>query len=235
MIDTDLLRKYALTFNIDITQRELDQFSLYATILLDWNQKMNLTAITEPEDIVIKHFLDSLMLLPLLEKENTSLIDIGSGAGFPGIPLKIMRPSLNLTLLDSQEKKVDFLKFLSQSLDQKNLCIHGRAEALSRENAFREAFDYAVARAVASLNILCELSLPFIKQGGFFLACKGPGLEAEMTGIKEALAKLGGNIVDRLFINLPNENTRSIAVIKKISQTPAKYPRIYGKIVKSPL
>lgn len=230
------LKTYAQEYGIPLTQEMLEQFTRYASMLVEWNQRMNLTTITDEEGIVIKHFLDSLLVMKAVEpKQGVSLIDVGTGAGFPGVPLKIGRPDLQLLLLDSLQKRVGFLTELSTALGQQNKVLHGRAEECGRKSELREQFDFATARAVASLPALCEYCLPFVKIGGTFVALKGYDIEQEAQQSQRAIHELGGELADIQKFILPQENRRAIVVIKKISHTPPKYPRIAVKITKSPL
>lgn len=230
------LEKHACEYGITVTPEICACFELYAETLIRWNERINLTAITEPEEIALKHFLDSLLPLKAVEfPQNASLIDVGTGAGFPGIPLKLLRPDLRLTLLDSLNKRTIFLTEISAALKQHNAIIHGRAERVGRDPGFRESFDIAAARAVAALPALCEYCLPFIKTGGIFLALKGPGIAREAAEAKNAISLLGGEIADIKSFILPPDNERNIVIIKKISHTPSKYPRISVKIPKKPL
>jgi 16S rRNA (guanine(527)-N(7))-methyltransferase RsmG len=230
------LETYAAQYGIPLTPEQLRQFALYAELLLDWNTRMNLTAITKPEEIAVKHFLDSLLLLKYTEiPENESVIDVGTGAGFPGLPLKIVRPDLRLTLLDSSAKRVTFLREAAKALGLEAGAIHGRAEELGQKPGHRERYGLVTARAVAALPILCEYCLPFTSVGGVFVALKGPGIHAEAEDAKAALAKLGGKLLSIDEYELPNQNRRTIVLVQKISQTPAGYPRTHAKIAKRPL
>lgn len=230
MINKELLQGY----RPDVSDKQAEQFDIYADTLVQWNEKMNLTGITEPDEIVIKHFVDSLMLLDYCEiPQGASVIDVGTGAGFPGIPLLIARNDIQLTLMDSLQKR---LTFLDEVLKQTNLTaqtLHGRAEELGNDSALRESFDFATARAVAPLNILCEYCMPFVKVGGYFVALKGSS--DEIDDALNAIAQLGGELVSNTAYKLPNDDGRSIVIIKKISQTLTKYPRRSKKIQNSPL
>lgn len=233
---SQILEKYASDCGIAATPEMFGQFELYAEMLLEWNKKINLTAITAPEEIAVKHFLDSLLPLMAMDfPQGASLIDVGTGAGFPGVPLKILRPDLRLTLLDSLKKRTVFLSELSVALGQDNAIIHGRAEQYGRSHGFRESFDFASARAVAALPSLCEYCLPFVKPGGVFIALKGPGAAQEVSDAGRAVELLGGGPLGIKSFILPPNNERNIVIIKKISQTPLKYPRMSVKISKKPL
>jgi len=205
-------------------------------MLLSWNEKMNLTAITRPDEIVEKHFLDSLLLLAAKEiPTGVRWVDVGTGAGFPGIPLKIARPDIRLTLLDSLQKRTTFLTELSRELGQDNEVIHGRAEELAHDSAYREAFDYASARAVAALPLLCEVCLPYLREGGVFCAMKGPDSQTEAEAAKAGVALLGGGEIKQSSFQLPVSGGRMIYLIEKSSQTPLKYPRKFNQMTKKPL
>ena len=214
-------------------------FQLYEQILLRENAKYNLTAITDPEEIRQKHFADSLALLDgeqNLLPAKASLLDVGSGGGFPGVPLKIERPDISLTLLEATGKKAAFLRLLTEELGLEAEVIHARAEACSHEPAYREQFDVVTARAVAALPLLCELCLPFVKPGGVFVAYKGPIDKAreELGGAKNAIKLLGAQ-VEVLLGEETNYGGRTRIVLRKISQTPANYPRNFGLMRKKPL
>lgn len=231
-----ILKTYAEECGISLDERMLADFETYAALMLDWNTRLNLTAITDREGIIVKHFLDSLLLLRALDLPgNASLIDVGTGAGFPGVPLKIVRPDLELTLLDSLQKRVRFLQELSDVLGQQNRVLHGRAEERGRDPGMREGFDIATARAVAALPVLCEYCLPFVRVGGTFAALKGWDVDEEARGAANALKLLGGEVVGIRRFTLPLDNRRSIVLVRKRSQTPPKYPRISAKIKGAPL
>lgn len=218
-------------------ENQLEQFQTYAKLLLEWNEKMNLTAITEKKEIVTKHFVDSLYGLPFLENSDR-LIDVGTGAGFPGIPLKIARPDLSLTLLDSLNKRLTFLNEVIQSLGLSDTkTVHARAEeGATKKSPLRESFDCATARAVASLSVLSEYCLPYVKVGGVFLAYKGGDVEEECKASKNAVCTLGGEISEILKYTIPETDiTHSIVVIQKTKTTLDIYPRQNGKISKKPL
>lgn len=229
----------------DLTQKagfslfdtQLAQFARYAELLTEWNEKMNLTAITEPYEVATKHFVDSLYGLPYLAAGDR-LIDVGTGAGFPGIPLKIARPDLSLTLLDSLNKRLNFLNTVIENLtlaDTKT--VHARAEeGAFKKSPLREQFDVAVSRAVAQLNSLVEYCLPYVKVGGTFLAYKGSDIEEECKNAKNAVKTLGGETIDIVKYTIPTTDiTHSLVVIKKIKPTADIYPRQQGKITKKPL
>lgn len=229
--------------SVPLNGESIRAFTTYAHLLRDWNEKMNLTNITDDEGIAIRHFLDSLTLVPHLEaemknlrKSSLSLIDVGTGAGFPGIPLKVALPSLEVTLLDSLKKRVAFLEEVCSQLKLSGITtIHLRAEDAGRDKDYREKFDVSTARAVAALPVLCEYCLPFVKKGGIFLAMKGQ-LEEELGSAQKAIARLGGDIENVHHFYLPGtEMKRSIVVIRKTHKTPEAYPRKAGKPEKEPI
>ena len=239
----EILKHGTEKMGIEISQYQIEQFIKYKDVLLEWNQKMNLTAITEEREIIIMHFLDSISCLqteylPIRPTgESVRLIDVGTGAGFPGIPLKIMLPEIKLTLLDSLKKRIGFLEEVSKDLGLDGVeFIHGRAEDFGKNKNYREKYNCVVSRAVAALNILTEYCLPFVKVGGYFICQKGPKLTEEMEEAKKAIKILGGKIVEQIKIDIPfSDRDHYILVIEKIKQTPIKYPRKAGKPSKTPI
>lgn len=227
-------KKICSYHGLDITQEMYDKFEIYAQYLVEYNEKVNLTAITEHTEIYIKHFLDSIMPLIYVDiPQGSTLIDVGTGAGFPSIPMKIYRPDIQLTLLDSLNKRVIFLKSLCDKLGINAECIHGRAEDFGKDSSYRETFDFATARAVANLQMLSEYCMPFVKVGGSFIAMKG--LSENIDASNKAINTLGGKLSNDITYTIPPEDNRRIVVIQKISNTPKKYPRISGKIKSKPL
>ncbi len=227
------MRKHFESFNVQITDKQIEQFEKYLNLLVEYNQKFNITAITEREEIIVKHFVDSLLALEALDCGK--LIDVGSGGGFPAIPLKIMKgDDLILTMLEATQKKCGFLQTVVDELGLKNVkVICGRAEEFSIKNEYRESFDFATARAVARLNILSEYLLPFVKVGGKFIALKGSDKEEIQEG-KRAIEILGGNISEVIERDLEGAK-RNIVVVEKNKNTPKIYPRKNGQIRKKPL
>lgn len=209
----------------------------YGALLLEKNRVMNLTAITQPQDVATLHMLDCATLLDCARFEGKTLIDVGTGAGFPGLPLKILAPSLEVTLLDSLNKRVDWLNETIDTLGLKGVrAVHGRAEEEGRDPAFRERFDFAAARAVADLRLLCELCLPFLKVGGRFLAMKGTDCGDEVDKALPAIQVLGGRLEGRIDRLIPHTDvTHRVVLVEKISPTPEKYPRRWAKMQKAPL
>lgn len=219
-----------------LQETALERLSFYGDFLAEYNQKVNLTAITDPEGILVKHFEDSLALLPYLPEEKTiSLADVGTGAGFPGVVLLIARPDLSLTLIEATEKKLRFLELLLSHLSLSAQLCHRRAEEAGRDPAFREAFDAVSARAVASLPVLSEYCLPLVKPGGRFLAMKSMLAQKELADSRRAIALLGAETEKQIDYRLSNGDARSLIVIKKISQISSKYPRPTSVIRKRPL
>ena len=228
------LQECAASYGIAVSDGQAEQFQWYMELLIEWNEKMNLTAITEPKAVVVKHFLDSILLLPELEQGDT-LIDVGTGAGFPGVPLKILRPGLHLTLLDSLNKRLIFLREVLDRLGLDAQIVHARAEEGGRQAGLRTKFAFATARAVAPLNLLCEYCLPFLQMGGVFLAMKGPEPDAEVEAAKRAVSLLGCLLDGVKRFTLPGGDARSVVRIRREKPLAAAYPRHGAKISKSPL
>ena len=223
-------------FNIKINDEQIKSFEKYMNLLLKWNEKINLTAITQPEEVKLKHFVDSLTVLKYINDDD-KVIDIGTGAGFPGIPLKIMKENTKITLLDSLNKRINFLNIVIETLNLRNIqAIHGRAEEIARNKLYREKYDVAVSRAVANLSTLTEYMLPFVKVGGKCICMKGANVNEELERAQNAIKELGGEIerVDNFYLS-DNDNERNIIVIKKVKETNPKYPRKAGTPSKEPL
>lgn len=221
-------------FGVSLNEAQITAFLKYKGLLTEWNEKINLTAILEDRDIIIKHFVDSLSIMPFL-KETGIFADIGTGAGFPGIPIKIARPSLDVLLLDSLKKRIGFLELVIDELRLEGItAMHSRAEDAGIKPQYREKFDAVAARAVASLPVLLEYSMPLVKEGGIFIAMKGNMTEIEESG--RAIDILGGAIEEIKEFSLPfSDMKRNIIIIKKLRQTPTKYPRKAGKASREPL
>jgi 16S rRNA (guanine527-N7)-methyltransferase len=234
-----ILYRGAQQFNLTLSEAQLNAFEVYSQELIIWNQKFNLTSIVEPEEIAVKHFLDSLSVYPVLQDlpAHFSMIDVGSGAGFPGLPLKIARPGLQLTLLEATSKKTKFLQHLVEKLALPGVTIlTGRAEDAGQQAAQRERYDVAVARAVAGLAVLVEYMLPLVKVGGLVIAQKGQNPADELKTADRALNLLGGQVRQLLPINVPGlEAARHLVVIDKIKPTPKQYPRRAGLPAKAPI
>ena len=221
-------------FKTKLDDKMLQMFEIYFKLLVEWNEKMNLTAITDEHGVAVKHFADSLTLYNFVDvKKNASIIDVGTGAGFPGVVLKIARPDIKLTLLDSLNKRLTFLDTVLNNAVLDAELVHSRAEEGGNNKLYR---DIAVSRAVARLNVLSEYCLPYVKVGGLFVAMKGPNADEELDGAENALKLLGGKVEKVYKFNLPcDEGERTIIVIKKVKPTPKQYPRISGKIKSQPL
>ena len=247
---SDILTEDLKCLNIFLSDKQLEQFLQYYEMLVEWNQKMNLTAITEYEDVVKKHFVDSISIVKAFSmeeehsmeeffatKKSYTMIDVGTGAGFPGLVLKIVFPELQVTLLDSLNKRIQFLDAVIEKLCLAGVeTIHGRAEDLAKPGKLRESFDLCVSRAVANLSTLSEYCIPFIKQGGVFLSYKSEKVTDELNAAKKAISILGGRLEGQVDFTLPNSDIyRNIILIKKEKATPLKYPRKAGLPSKEPL
>lgn len=236
---SEQLKNEALEMGVILNEYQIKQFYDYYELLIHWNTMVNLTAITEQKEVVTKHFADSMALakaMPDLENGDYALIDVGTGAGFPGIPLKIAFPNLKVTLLDSLNKRVKFLNEVIERLGLTNIqAIHGRAEDVAHDNVSRETFDICVSRAVANLSTLSEYCLPFVKVGGWFIPYKSGKLDEEMKTGKGAIRKLGGELENVISFSLANEDERNLVRIHKIEKTGKKYPRKAGIPAKEPL
>lgn len=235
---SNILAQAASEYSITLTEEQILSFSKYFETLVEWNEKINLTAITDPQEVAVKHMIDSLSCYDeAIFKKGASIIDVGTGAGFPGLPLKIFQPDLKLTLFDSLNKRILFLKAVAEELGIDNIeFVHSRAEDGGKNRKFREKYDIAVSRAVARLDVLCELCLPFVRVGGFFIALKGSKYSDEINQSTEALRLLGGKIAKIENIKLPGlDDIRAVVYIEKINRTPLAYPRRPGVIEKNPL
>lgn len=233
---TDFLtiQKLFVENKLELSRKQYDNLEIYRNFLVEYNEKINLTAITEPEEIWRKHFLDSIYPLKLAEiPENAALIDVGTGAGFPSVPMAIYRNDISITMLDSLQKRINFLEQLAVKTELKSWkCIHGRAEEIGKDTEYREKYDISVARAVAALPVLCEYCMPFVKVGGAFIALKGPNESA--LDAEAAVSELGGIIEKESSYDLCGDE-RKLIVIRKVSQTPTKYPRRSKRIQQFPL
>ena len=221
---------------IEPMEEDYVKFSIYCQMLQEWNEKINLTAITDDQGIAVKHFVDSLLPLTMFDlPDHARLIDVGTGAGFPSIPMKLIRPDLQLILLDSLEKRLNFLRNLSTRLGIDAVTLHARAEEAGRDPKHREKYDVATSRAVAAMGVLAEYCLPLVKVGGVLLALKGSSGRQEAEDGKRAIELCGGRVEQIHDYALPNGDPRTLVIVRKISQTPPKYPRNAGQISKRPL
>lgn len=219
---------------ITLTEKQAEQFEVYLNFLLEYNEKVNLTALTDEDEIIVKHFVDSCMGTRLI-KENALCADIGTGAGFPGVPLAILREDITVLLIDALNKRLVFLNELKEKLGLKNIStLHARSEDAGKDLKNRQKFDYAFSRAVARMNVLLEYDLPFVKKGGYMLAWKGPQVNEELDEAQEAIKVLGGSL-EKIHKQAILETEHNIVQIKKIKDTPSKYPRQAGLIKKKPL
>ena len=235
-ISKELLENSAAMFHVKLTDEQILKFDTYAKDLVDYNEKVNLTAITDPDDIVEKHFADSLALIKYApDGLKGKLADVGTGAGFPGMPLLITCPDLSVTFFDAVNKKLDFIRFVLKDIGLDADVIHARAEDAGRAPEYREKFDFVTARAVAQLRVLSEFCVPLVKVGGYFISMKGTISEEEKTFGIASFDKVGAKLYDDIFYNIHNGDERNIIISKKISQISPKYPRNMSQISKKPL
>ncbi len=230
------LKIKAEEIGITLSENQLNQFEIYMKMLLDWNEKINLTAITDEDEIILKHFVDSLTIAKYIG-ENDSVADIGTGAGFPGIPLKIVKENNKIVLIDSLNKRINFLNEVIKENNLKNiLAVHSRAEEIGHDKKYRGQFDIVTSRAVARLNVLLEYMMPLVKVGGKCICMKGPNIEEELEEAKKAIEILGGKLESVNEITLPgSDNKRTIIIIKAVKQLANKYPRKPGTPTNSPI
>lgn len=235
-MNEQLLRDGLSALSAEVSIGQLDMFSRYSSLLTQWNEKMNLTAVTDSDGIAVKHFLDSVLPLYHVDFSGVKTIaDIGTGAGFPGLPIKIMRTDMELTLVDSLNKRISFLNAVIDELGlEKVTCIHGRAEELGHKAELRGSFDAVVSRAVANMTVLCEYCLPFVKTGGMFVALKSENVAEELAAAKPMIGNLGAEVETVVSAPLPmSDITRTLIIVRKTGETPKKFPRRADKIKKS--
>lgn len=236
IIDTELLKEYAENFGLQLDALALERIKDYTKLLLEVNKSLNLTAVTEMEEVLYKHWVDSLSLFSVIDPpQGGKFIDVGTGGGFPGVAVFIARPDLSVTLLDSTKKKLTFIESALEQLGLKAQIVHARAEEAAGNACYREKYDLAVARAVAPLNRLTEYCLPFVRPGGHFVAMKGANAKAEMQEANTAIRILGGSLKEIKKLNLPLAGERNLILIEHSAPAPAKYPRASGIISKKPL
>ncbi len=234
-MDRDIFLKGISELGFSVSEEKINKFDVFSRLLVEWNEKMNLTAVTDPQGISVKHFLDSIAPLSVFDiKENAKVIDVGTGAGFPGVPLKIVREDLDFTFMDSLNKRINFLNEVSAQLEFKKAAfVHARAEEAGKDKLYREKFDVAVSRAVANMKVLCEYCLPFVKVGGFFAAFKQFEVEEEIEESKAMIGSLGGKISDIKEVKIPQSDiVRKIVIVEKVKETPLQFPRRANKIKK---
>lgn len=235
-ISKSLLKEKAALYGVSLDEKALERFDIYARLLVEWNEKINLTAITEPDEIVIKHFVDSLSIFSAVDiPEGARVIDVGTGAGFPGVAMLIARPDLDITLMDSTNKKLNVIRDILENIGLEANVVHKRAEEAGQSKDFRESYDFATARAVSNLRDLSEFCLPFVKVGGTFISMKSAKADEEIEEGKKAISVLGGRIREKKTFNLEAAGERTVILIEKSSSTPAKYPRPSAKMAKNPI
>lgn len=233
-----LMKEASLEVGLDLTEQQYNQFIMYMRLLQEWNEKINLTAITEDEEVIKKHFIDCIKAFKSNAVKNAkTVIDVGTGAGFPGLPIAIMNPNIKITLLDSLNKRINFLDTVIAKLGLKNvITIHSRAEDGARKPEFRENFDVATSRAVANMAVLSEFCLPYVKLNGYFVALKGPAVDEEINDGKKAISTLGGELENIIEVNIEESDLKhNIVEIKKVRKCPKTYPRKAGTINKKPI
>ncbi|WP_040191103.1 16S rRNA (guanine(527)-N(7))-methyltransferase RsmG [Clostridium culturomicium] len=234
----DMLNEACQSMGLSFDEEKYNKFIKYKDLIKEWNQKINLTAITDDEEIIKKHFIDSIKVFNCDYVKNAkSIIDIGTGGGFPGIPMRIVKEDSKMVLLDSLNKRINFLNEVINDLNLSNIkTIHGRAEDFAQTAEYRQRFDLAVSRAVANLTVLLEFCLPYVKVGGYFVALKGPAIEEEIKAAEGALKALGGKIEKIIEVDIEGSDLKhNLLVVKKIKDTPKKYPRKAGMVTKNPI
>ena len=236
MIDFDKMQKLAGHYGVSLSRNQMIQLDTYAELLVEWNKKMNLTAITDSDGIMVRHFEDSMAPLKFIDiGSGSKVIDVGTGAGFPGMVLKIVRPDLDMTLLDSLNKRLLFLNDVSEKIKAEVTIVHLRAEEGGKMPAYRERYDFAFARAVSNLRELAEYCLPYVKTGGSFVSMKGPAISEELNAARPGIGTLGGKVKSVTEYKISDKSERTVILIEKIKNTPLQYPRPSAKIQKKPL
>ncbi|MFL0250105.1 16S rRNA (guanine(527)-N(7))-methyltransferase RsmG [Clostridium neuense] len=234
----DIIKMECENIGLQINEEKYSKFVKYKDLMKEWNEKVNLTAITDDREIIIKHFVDSIKAFEFKELNNSvKIIDVGTGAGLPGIPIKIINDSAEVLLLDSLQKRINFLNEVITQLNLNGIkTIHGRAEDLGADLNYREKFDIAISRAVANMAVLTEFCLPFVKKNGYFIALKGPAVQEELSEAKKAISLLGGKIEDVIQVNFKDSDLKhNLVIVKKIKPTPKQYPRKAGTVSKKPI
>lgn len=238
MIYFDIMDKACEKLGLTFDENKYNKFMKYKSMIQEWNEKINLTTITEDSEIIQKHFIDSINIFNFkILKNSKNIIDVGSGAGFPGIPIKIVNSDIKVVLLDSLNKRINFLDKVIKELELKDIkTIHGRAEDFAKDKNYREKFDIATSRAVANMTVLSEFCMPYVKVGGYFLALKGPTIEQELNDSRNAIGTLGGKIQDIIKVDMEDsEMHHNLVVIKKMRATDMRYPRKAGMVTKKPI
>lgn len=234
----DIIKTECENIGLEINEEKYNQFIEYKDLMKEWNEKVNLTAITDDKEIIIKHFVDSIKAFEFKRLSGSvKIIDVGTGAGLPGIPIKIMNDNAEVVLLDSLQKRINFLNEVITKLNLKGIkTVHGRAEDFGADLNYREKFDVAISRAVANMAVLAEFCLPFVKKGGHFIALKGPAAQEELDEAKKAISVLGGKIEEVIKVDFENSDfDHNLVIIKKIKNTPKQYPRRAGTVSKKPI
>ena len=234
----NLMNNACKSVGLNFNEEQYNKFMQYKKLIQEWNEKVNLTAIIEDEEIIKKHFIDSIKIFKFeLLRNATNLIDVGTGGGFPGIPINIINNNINVILLDSLNKRINFLNEVINNLELQNITtIHGRAEDFSKKIEYREKFDIATSRAVANMAVLSEFCIPYVKIGGYFIALKGPSIEDEILEAKNAIGTLGGKLDDIIKVEIEESDLKhNLVIVKKIKETPKQFPRKAGVVTKRPL
>lgn len=234
----DMMKKECESVGLDLEENKYNNFIKYKDLMKEWNNKLNLTAITDDKEIIIKHFVDSIKSFNFkFLKEKVKMIDVGTGAGLPGIPIKIVNDNSQVVLLDSLQKRINFLNEVINELHLENIeAVHGRAEDFANDPNYRETFDVAISRAVANMAVLSEFCLPFVKVNGYFVALKGPSVDEELKEARNAIGTLGGKVEQIIKVKFEDDNlNHNLVIVKKVRKTPKQYPRRAGVVAKKPI